>query len=113
MTNQLPTLEFIKELIHKYNGKIFLAHLYKYNLSNHINFLNKIIDETLIDGIEVYHSSFSQEQIDTLHNYCKDKKLLMSGGSDCHGDKKKDRKLGIGYGNLNIDKKIIEDWNLN
>ena len=112
-TNQMPTLEFIKELIHKYNGKIFLAHLYKYNLSNHINFLNKIIDETLIDGIEVYHSSFSQEQIDTLHNYCKDKKLLMSGGSDCHGDKKKDRKLGIGYGNLNIDKKIIEDWNLN
>ena len=112
-SKQMPTLESVKELIHKHNGKIFLAHLYKYNLSNHINFLNKIIDKELIDGIEVYHSSFSQLQIDTLYNYCKDKKILMSGGSDCHGDKKKDRKLGIGYGNLNIDKRIIEDWNLN
>lgn len=58
-SKQMPTLEFIKELIHKYNGKIFLAHLYKYTLSNHINFLNKIIDKALIDGVEVYHSSFS------------------------------------------------------
>ena len=36
----------------------------------------------------------------------------MSGGSDCHGEKKRDRKLGIGYGNLNISKKIVDNWNL-
>lgn len=34
----------------------------------------------------------------------------MSGGSDCHGDKKADRKIGIGYGNLNIDKEILKSW---
>ncbi len=31
----------------------------------------------------------------------------MSGDSDCHGEKKKDRKLGIGYGNLNIKKRLL------
>ena len=34
----------------------------------------------------------------------------MSGGSDCHGNKEKEIKPGIGYGNLNINKKIIENW---
>lgn len=111
-SKQMPTLEFIKNLIHKHNGKIFLAHLYKYNLNDHIDFLNKIVDEKLIDGIEVYHSSFSKEQIDILYNYCKHNNLLMSGGSDCHGDRKKDRKLGIGYDNLNINKDIIKDWKM-
>lgn len=66
----------------------------------------------MIDGVEVYHSSFTKEQTNTLINYCQDKKLLMSGGSDCHGEEKKERRLGIGYGNLNIDKKIIENWNV-
>ena len=36
----------------------------------------------------------------------------MSGGSDCHGEKKKDRKLGMGYGNLNINKEIIQNWGI-
>ena len=111
-SKQMPTLEFINEFIHKHNGKTFLAHLYKYQLDDHIAYLDKIIDKNLLDGVEVYHSSFTEEQIETLKKYCIDKKLLMSGGSDCHGDKKKDRKLGIGYGNLNIDKKIIENWDI-
>ena len=35
----------------------------------------------------------------------KDKKILMPSGSDCHGKKKKESKLGVGNDNLNIDKK--------
>ena len=34
----------------------------------------------------------------------------MSGGTDCHGDKKKDRKIGIGYGNMHIDSSLIDNW---
>ena len=34
----------------------------------------------------------------------------MSGGSDCHGDKKANRKIGVGFGNLCIDKQIISNW---
>lgn len=111
-SKQMPTLEFLNQLIHKHNGKIFLAHLYKYQLNNHIEYLNKMVDKNLLDGVEVYHSSYTEEQIKTLERYCINKGMLMSGGSDCHGEKKKDRKLGIGYGNLNINKKIINNWNI-
>lgn len=111
-SKQMPTLEFFKDFIHKHNGKIFLAHLYKYQLDDHIAYLNKIIDKNLLDGVEVYHSSFTEEQIEILKEYCINKRLLMSGGSDCHGERKKERKLGIGHGNLNINKKIIENWNI-
>ena len=45
-----------------------------------------------------------------LKKYGRDNNLFMSGGSDCHGDKKADRKIGIGYGNLNIDKEILKSW---
>lgn len=62
---------------------------------------------TVFDGVEVYHSSFTEEQIKFLEKYCKDNNLLMSGGSDCHGEKKTDRKIGVGYGNLNISKEIL------
>ena len=32
----------------------------------------------------------------------------MSGGSDYHGDSKPDIKIGIGRGDLNISKEILE-----
>lgn len=111
-SKQMPTLEFLNKFIHEHNGKIFLAHLYKYKLDDYISYLSKIVNKNLIDGIEVYHSSFSNEQIENLKKYCINKNLLMSGGSDCHGEKKKERKLGVGYGNLNINKEIVQNWNI-
>lgn len=65
-SKQMPTLEFFNKFIHKHNGKVFLAHLYKYQLDDHIEYLNKIVEENLIDGIEVYHSSFTSDQIKIL-----------------------------------------------
>ena len=90
--------------------KFFFAHLFKYYLDNHIEYLDKLCQTKFIDGVEVYHSSFSEEEIEELKKYCINKNMLMSGGSDCHGERKKERKIGVGYGNLNIDKKIIENW---
>ena len=111
-SKQMPILEFFSNFIHNNHGKIFIAHLYKYQLDNHIEYLNKIVEKGLLDGVEVYHSSFTKNQIEILEEYCKNNKLLMSGGSDCHGERKRERKLGVGYGNLNIDKQIIEDWKI-
>ena len=36
--------------------------------------------------------------------------LYISGGSDYHGNPKPDIEVGIGRGNLNIPKEIIEEW---
>ena len=63
-----------------------------------------------VDGFECHHSSFTEEQIEYMTNYCKKHNLLMSGGSDCHGDNKPDISIAFGRGNLNISEKIIENW---
>ncbi len=49
-----------------------------------------------------YHSSFSNEQTEILEKYCIENKLLMFDESDYRGEKRLDRKTGIGYNGLNI-----------
>lgn len=39
-----------------------------------------------IDGIECYHSKHTEEETERLINIAKDNKLIVTGGSDYHGD---------------------------
>jgi len=106
-----PNAKLVADAVRKAKGKLFIAHVFKYRLDDTISFLDSLKENKIIDGVEVYHSSFTNEQIDFLNNYCKKNNLLISGGSDCHGEKKTDRKIGSGYGNLNISKDILQNWN--
>lgn len=101
--------EVLKE-VKEAGGKLFIAHLFRYNLENPLEFLDLLKENKIIDGVEINHSSFTDEQTKMLEKYCRDNNLLMSGGTDCHGDKKKDRKIGTGYGNMNISKNILDNW---
>lgn len=47
-----------------------------------------------IKGIECYHPENNLEVLNYCINICKSKKLFITGGSDCHGDFVKSRKLG-------------------
>lgn len=50
---------------------------------------NQIIDELVdygIMGIEVYHKDHTYVQVKALIDFATEKNLLMTGGSDCHGD---------------------------
>lgn len=107
-----PRAEEIRKVVTEAGGKLFLAHLYRYNLKDNKEFLDKLAKNKIIDGIEVYHSSFTNEQSENLLKYCTDNNILMSGGSDCHGDKYIDRQLGIGKGNMKIEDKILNDWGI-
>ena len=95
------------DLIHKAGGKVFLAHAYLYAFDDIIKFIDELRNETVIDGLEVFHSSFSKEQSDSLITYCKKNNLYMSGGSDYHGEAKPLIKLKIGSNNLNIGNDIL------
>ncbi len=106
-----PNAKDVADKIRKAGGKMFVAHLYRYHMDNKIEFLDKLREDGIIDGVEVCHSSFNEEQIDTLKKYCKKYNLLMSAGTDCHGDKKPDIKLGVGTGNMNVSKDLIYKWN--
>lgn len=105
-----PKANIVAGAVKNAGGKLFVAHVFKYRLDNSIVFLDTLKKNNIIDGVEVYHSSFTEEEIKILEKYCANNSLLMSGGSDCHGDKKPNRKIGNGYGNLNISKEILSNW---
>lgn len=107
---QTPNAKLVSSEIRKLGGKVFLAHLFTYPLRNYEEYLDSLVQENIIDGIETYYSKFTDEQIEFVKNYCENKKLYMSAGTDCHGDKKTDRKVGIGYGNMNVPTSTIENW---
>lgn len=107
-----PNASIIKEAVKEAGGKLFVAHIFKYKLKDAEKFLEELKNHNIIDGIEVYHSSFNDKQINWLEKYCNRNDLLMSGGSDCHGNKKANRKIGIGFRNLNISREILAKWNI-
>lgn len=109
-SKRVPPAKEVSDLIRSAGGKVFVAHIFKYQVDNHIALLESLVKNNIIDGVEIYYSAFNDEQIKYLESYCKDNDLYISGGSDCHGMKKKDRKIGIGYGNMNIQEDIVKDW---
>ncbi len=105
-----PKVEDIISLIQKNDGKVFLAHPFVYNVKDIGSFMDKLYPLGL-DGIECFHYSYTKDQINWLINYVKKNNLLISGGSDYHGKNRKNIKLGVGRGNLEIPKEIIDEWN--
>lgn len=109
-TGCVPDAKSISDRIRAAGGKVFLPHLFLFPVNEYIAYLDMLRQENIIDGIEVYHCSFSDEQTNILKDYCNKYNLLMSGGTDFHGHRKPDRKIGVGYGNLNINEKLVENW---
>lgn len=107
---KVPNAKLVSNKIRELGGKVFLAHLFVYSLNNHERYLNELVKENIIDGVEVYYSKFTDEQIEFLEKYCQKNNLFMSVGSDCHGDKKPERKVGIGYGNMNVQIDAVDNW---
>lgn len=103
-----PKYEEVIDIIHKSGGKAFLAHPFEYKFQNTISFIDELRKEKEIDGIECFHPSANQEQRNILVQYAKSHNLYISGGSDYHGDSKPDIKIGIGKGNLEVSKEILE-----
>lgn len=106
-----PSAEESIELIHSAGGIAFLAHPYQYGFENTTQIVEDIRSNTNLDGIECYYSKFTDTQMKHLEEYAIAKKLFRSGGSDYHGDKRADIKIGTGINNnLNISKEIIKEW---
>ena len=107
-----PLADDIIDIIHKAGGKAFLAHPFQYKFEDTEIFLEKLYSKTNLDGIECFYTTFSKEKINYILNFAKEKNILISGGSDYHGLNKQNYNLGIGSGNLNIDKNILSNWNI-
>lgn len=106
-----PSSKEVVDIIHQAGGKAFLAHPFEYKFENTIEFIDNLRKETKLDGIECFHpSSVDDNKKDILVEYARKNNLYISGGSDYHGKPKPDIEVGIGRGNLNISKELIEEW---
>lgn len=105
-----PHIDEIIDLIHENGGLAFLAHPFKYKFCDPTILLKEIVQNYNIDGIECFHTVFTKAQMDYLVDFCHNNHLLISGGSDYHGENKVNHELGSGNNNLKIEAKIIKDW---
>jgi len=60
-------------------------------------------------GVECYYSGYSTETRRQLEDSIRSFGLLPSGGSDYHGSYKPGLQLGVGYGDLMVPDRILED----
>ena len=106
-----PTVEETIKAIKKANGLVFLPHLFIYKWAeDKIQFIDEILNNYSIDGIECMHNTFNAENIEYLEKICNERGYYKSGGSDYHGKNKPDIFLGIGKGNLKIPNEYVEEW---
>lgn len=106
-----PSLEDAIKAIRDAGGLVFMPHLFIYkSIKDKKAFIDDIITNYDVDGLECYHSDFSEDEIQYLLNLTEEKKLLRSGGSDYHGINKETIEMAIGKGNLKIEDSLVEEW---
>lgn len=78
-----PDFMELREIIHHNYGYVFLAHPYRYNKD-----VKEVLDEVkdYIDGIEICNNPQNKEEVEYLYEYAKENNLIVSCGSDFHGD---------------------------
>ncbi len=60
-----------------------------------------------LQGVEVFYTDHDEDQISALVALAKKKKLLVTGGSDFHGEFNKGVELGRGTGNLKVSQSVF------
>lgn len=63
-------------------GIVILAHPAEYRSEE---LMEELVAAEAINGVEVYHESASEEQQKTFAEFAKEKRLLVTGGTDFHG----------------------------
>ena len=100
-TNKGISFEECIRLIKDANGLSVLAHPNQLLMDdNELESTLKKLISCGLDGIEVYHSGHSKEEVEKYLDLANKYNLLISGGSDFHGkDVKPNIELGSGYNN--------------
>lgn len=104
-----PSPQECIDLIHEAGGVAILAHPTLYNLS--MVELEKLISQLArygLDGIEGIYSSHSPEEEAYFMELARKHDLIISGGSDFHGDNKPGLELATGYGNLKVPYTVLD-----
>lgn len=83
-----PNVKRVVKAIHKAGGIVVLAHPFNYNENIDVKKLLNIVLKAKLDGVEVYHPSCDENQIKLLLDFAQKHNLIITGGSDYHGNVK-------------------------
>lgn len=96
------------ELILKADGVPILAHPPLYHMGNdRLEALVSFLKADGLMGIEVFYSTYSNQDVRDMQRLANRYDLLVSGGSDFHGANKPGLDLGCGYGRLYIPEDVL------
>lgn len=96
------------DLILKAGGVPILAHPPLYHMGDER--LETLVSSLKADGlmgIEVFYSTYSNQDVRDMLRLAEKYDLLLSGGSDFHGDNKPGLDLGYGYGKLFVPEDLL------
>lgn len=96
------------ELIRRAGGVPILAHPPLYHMgSERLDTLVSSLRSDGLMGIEVFYSTYSNQDIRDMLRLSDKYELLRSGGSDFHGANKPGLDLGCGYGKLFVPEELL------
>lgn len=91
---QFPPVDEVIKAVHLAGGAAVCAHAASGFHGPGLHKVLSLLEEERFDGFECYHSEHTAEDTEALLQYCRERKLLISGGSDTHGTFVKKRVLG-------------------
>ena len=96
------------DLIKKAGGLAILAHPILYHMSDaRLDALVQKLKEAGLTGIEAIYSTYSPAEERHIRKLAAKYDLLVSGGSDVHGENKPGLDLGTGYGKLYVPEEVL------
>jgi len=111
ITKFRPKLEETVEVIRQSGGKVIIAHPLTLWISWSC-FEKKIPlwKEIGIDGIEALHSGASRKEAAKLIELAEKNDMLITGGSDFHGSRRPDRRLGYGAAGIPLSEELLRSF---
>lgn len=97
--------------IHSFGGLAILAHPFQYipdlGEKGVLQLLDQLTSACALDGIEAYYTGYSHGDIEKITGWAVQRGLLISGGSDFHGDNKPGIEMGTGKGSLYVPGRLL------
>lgn len=98
------------ELILHAGGIPILAHPPLYHMGNdRLDALTASLKAAGLIGIETFYSTYTNQDIRDMRRLAVKYDLLLSGGSDFHGENKPGLDLGCGYGKLFVPEDVLDN----
>ena len=110
----LPTPAEAINAIHGAGGLAFWAHPL-HREEGERSYVRSVLADFMtlgLDGIEAYYTTFSEKQHKLIMETAAEYNLLISGGTDFHGDNQPKIRLGSGYGDLKVPFTVLENIRL-